>query len=128
MKYKFTSNLTEKEIIKILLNEFQFPFDVIGLEDFNWEEYYVLGPGDSDEYKKLKDTQPSYEDTFKVVDIKSGFYSEWVIDNNDFLAYAQRASDNKMFYLGLSEIKTLDENSKNQRLLDGYAEWFFNNF
>ena len=128
MKYKFTSNLTEKEIIKILLNEFQFPFDVTGLEDFNWEEYYVLGPGDSDEYKKLKDTQPSYEDTFKVVDIKSGFYSEWVIDNNDFLAYAQRASDNKMFYLGLSEIKTLDENSKNQRLLDGYADWFFNNF
>lgn len=127
MKYKLTSNLTEKEIIKTLQNEFEFPFDVIGLEDFNWEEYYVFGPGDSEEYKKLKNIQPSYRDTFKVLDIKNGFNSEWVIDSKDFLAHVQRISDNKMFYLGLSEIKTLDESSKNQRLLDDYTEWFYNN-
>jgi len=127
LKHKLTSNLTEEEILEILQNEFQFPFDVIGIEDFNWEEYYVFGPGDSEEYAKLKITQPSYKDTFQVLDIKNGFYSEWVIDSKDLLAYVQRKSDNKMFYLGLSEIKTLDESSKNQRLLNDYTEWFYDN-
>ena len=125
--YKLTSNLTEKEVFESLQSEFQFPFDVTGLEDFNWEEYYLFGPGDSKMYEKLKNIQPSYRDTFKVLDIKKGFYSEWVIDSKDFLAHAQRISDNKMFYLGLSEIKTLDKNSKNQKLLDDYTEWFYNN-
>jgi len=127
LKYKFTSNLTKKEIIEILLNEFQFPFDVRGIEDFNWEEFYVFGPGDSKEYENLKKTQPSYKDTFKVLDIKNESNSEWVIDSKDLLAHVQRISDNKKFYLGLSEIKTLDKSSKNQRLLDDYTEWFYNN-
>ena len=124
--HKLTSNLTEKEVFELLQSKFQFPFDVIGIEDFNWEEYYVLGPGDSEKYEKLKSTQPSYKDTFKILDIKKGFYSEWVIDSKDFLAHAQRVSDSKMFYLGLSEIKALDKNSKNQKLLDDYIRWLYN--
>ena len=127
MTYKLTSNLTKKEVFELLQSEFQFPFDVIGIEDFNWEEYYLFGPGDPEEYEKLKNTQPSYRDTFKVLDIKKGGYTEWVIDSKDFLAHGQRISDNKKFYLGLSEIKTLNKNSKNQKLLDEYNEWFYNN-
>jgi len=127
LRYKFTSSLTEKEIIETLQNEFQFPFEVTGLEDFNWEEYYVFGPGDAEDYKKLKNIQPSYKDTFMVLDIKNGFNSEWVIDSKDFLAHVKRKSDDKKFYLGLSEIKALDKNSNNQQLLDDYTEWFYNN-
>ena len=37
----------------------QLPCDVTGSEDFSWEEYYVFGPGDPAEYKRLRKTQPS---------------------------------------------------------------------
>ena len=42
----------------------QLPCDVTGVEDFRWEEYYVLGPGSLIEYQKLRETQPSYQDIF----------------------------------------------------------------
>ncbi len=42
-----------------LTNNISFPFEVTGIEDFDWEEFYVLGPGSKSEYEKLKKTNPS---------------------------------------------------------------------
>lgn len=39
-------------------NNIVFPCIATGIEDFEWEEFYVLGPGDKKEYKKLKKDQP----------------------------------------------------------------------
>src|SRR5688572_6238815 len=40
------------------------PCDVTGVEDFRWEEPYVLGVGDAREYRRLCRQQPSYLDVF----------------------------------------------------------------
>ncbi len=31
-----------------------YPIELTGIEDFNWEEFYLLGPGSKKEYEKLK--------------------------------------------------------------------------
>src|SRR5437867_5652934 len=49
-----------------LKKNLRFPFEVSGIEDFRWEEFYVCGPGDAQEYKRLKKTQPSYEDRYDL--------------------------------------------------------------
>ena len=53
-----------------LTESLQLPCDVTGIEDFDWEEYYVLGPGDYAEYNKLRKTQPSYQDIFELLAIE----------------------------------------------------------
>ena len=40
---------------------------VTGIEDFSWEEYYVIGPGDRKEYEELKKTRPSYTDKYEIL-------------------------------------------------------------
>ena len=37
----------------------QLPCEVTGIEDFEWEEIYVVGPGDPAEYRQLRLTKPS---------------------------------------------------------------------
>lgn len=32
----------------------ELPVKLTGIEDFNWEEYYIFGPGDEQEYEELK--------------------------------------------------------------------------
>ena len=36
----------------------QFPLEVTGIEDFDWEEFYILGPGEKKEYERLKKHNP----------------------------------------------------------------------
>jgi hypothetical protein len=43
-----------------------FPVRITGIEDFDWEEFYILGPGNKREYEMLKKTQPSYTDIFSM--------------------------------------------------------------
>jgi hypothetical protein len=35
-----------------------YPCEVTGIEDFDWEECYLLGPGSEFEYEKIKKNQP----------------------------------------------------------------------
>jgi hypothetical protein len=106
----------------------ELPCDVTGIEDFRWEEYYVLGPGDPQKYATLRKKQPSFQDTFELLEIKSGVYSEWMLfGGEDLAAQVRRKSDGKKFCLGLAEIKAVSETSKNYQLIDDYAVWFVNN-
>jgi hypothetical protein len=41
--------------------------ELTGIEDFRWEEFYILEPGDKKEYEELKKTKPSYQDVYKLV-------------------------------------------------------------
>jgi hypothetical protein len=104
------------------------PCEVTGIEDFRWEEIYVFGPGNKEEYEHLKKTQPSYTDHYELLDIVREAQSEWIMFwEEDIGAEVRRISDGKKFLLGLSELKAVDRNSKNSKLLDDYCVWFVNN-
>jgi len=112
---------------KYLKENLELPCEVIGIEDFNWEEFYVFGPGDEEEYEELKETQPSYTDIYELIDIEENRNSKWILSfRGDIAAKARRKSDNKIFWLGLSELETIDEDDVNYQLLDDYAVWFAN--
>lgn len=105
----------------------QLPCEVTGIEDFRWEEYYVIGPGDQKEYKRLCKNQPSFRDTFELLAVEANGYSEWMMFSGEDLAgHVRRKSDGKEFYLGVAEIKAVEKKSKNYQLLDDYAVWFVN--
>jgi len=110
-----------------LCQHLQLPCEVTGIEDFNWEEPYVFGGWDQAEYNRLKRIRPSYEDTFLLLAIRKDVYSEWMMCDDDLTAEVKRKSDNKEFYLGLSEIKAVDTKTQNEQLLEDYAVWFVDN-
>jgi hypothetical protein len=97
------------------------PCHLTGIEDFEWEEYYVIGPGSKKEYEKLRKKRPSYMDTFELIrfddqgDKDYGIYVE-----------VKRLSDKKKFDLPLADLKATDRKSKNYRLLDDFSIWFTN--
>jgi len=106
----------------------QLPCEVTGIEDFDWEEYYVVGPGDPEEYEQLRQDQPSYRDVFLLLDIKKDIISEWMLfPGEDLAAGVRRQSDGREFCLGLAELKAVDKQSANYQLLDDYAVWLVNN-
>ena len=103
------------------------PCEVTGIEDFSWEEIYVFGPGDQDEYKHLKKTNPSYTDRYELLEIDKKLQSEWIMFwDVEIAARVKRISDGKEFILGLSELKAIDKKSENYQLLDDYSVWLVN--
>jgi hypothetical protein len=101
---------------------------VTGVEDFRWEEYYVIGPGDPKEYERLRQNQPSYQDVFELLAIENDVWSEWMMfHGEDIAGHVRRKSDGKEFYLGLAEIKAVVKKSKNYQLIVDFAVWLVNN-
>ena len=135
--FSFSQPLVGKEVVGSLgppifhdhlESSLQLPCDVTGTEDFRWEEYYVVGPGNPKEHEKLRQNQPSYEDTFELLALEPGVVSEWMMFRDEEAAgRVRRKSDGTEFYLGLAEIEAVDKKSKNYQLLNDYAVWFVNN-
>ena len=115
------------EIYEENLNKsLDLPCRVTGIEDFNWEEVYVWGGGSQEEYKKLKKSQPSYEDIYELISIDKNISSRWMICRYEIAAKVKRIFDSKNFYVGLSEIEAVDKESSNYQLLNDYSVWFCN--
>ncbi|MCZ6672323.1 MAG: hypothetical protein O7C75_05215 [Verrucomicrobia bacterium] len=111
----------------VLSEALQLPCVVTGIEDFQWEEYYILGPGNLNEYRTRKRSQPSFQDTFQLHAIEAGHYSEWMMfPGEDIAGHVCRIADSRKFTLGLSELKTQGTNSPNHQLLDDYSVFFYN--
>jgi hypothetical protein len=111
-----------------LTTALELPCDVTGVEDFGWEEFYVIGPGDPEEHAKLRQNQPSFEEIYELLAIEQDVESEWMMfHGEDLAAHVRRKSDGKEFWLGLAEIKAVNQGSKNFQLIDDYADWFINN-
>jgi len=105
----------------------QLPCEVTGVEDFRWEEPYVIGGWDQEEYQRLKETQPSYEDRFELLKIEQTGFSEWMMFyGEDIAAYVRRISDGKKFILGLAELKATDTKSPNALLVEDFGCWLVN--
>ena len=112
---------------KHLKANLQLPCQVTGIEDFRWEEPYVLGVWDPDEYEQLKKTQPSYDDHYELIEIRPEGYSEWMMfHDEDIPAHVRRTSDGTEFILGLAELEATDKKSQNRQLLNDYAVWLVN--
>jgi|SRR5438067_3218096 len=103
------------------------PCEVTGIEDFRWEEPYVLGVGDKKEYAELRKTQPSHRDRYDLLSIKQGVVSEWILFwGEDIGAKVRRKSDGREFWLGLAELEAVDNGSASYQPLDDYAVFFAN--
>jgi hypothetical protein len=112
---------------KHLKANLRLPCEVTGIEDFRWEEPYVIGGWSRQEYKRLKKTQPSYTDKYDLLVIEQAVYSEWMMFSEDISAHVRRKSDGKEFDLGLAELRAVDKKSPNFQLIDDYAVWLVNN-
>jgi len=106
---------------KYLESNLAFPIELTGIEDFNWEEFYILGPGDKNEYEELKKTRPSYQDIFNMTGL-----DKYYDDHHGLFAKVTRVSDHKHFQIPLVDLKVIDKKSKNYQVLDDYAVWFVN--
>ena len=119
------------EVLDVLFAHLQanlhLPSEVTGVEDFRWEEPYVFGGWSPQEYKRLKQTQPSYEDRYELLGIDREACSEWMMFDEDIAAHVRRISDGKEFILGLAELKATQKDLPDHQLLDDYAVWFVNN-
>ena len=103
-----------------LLKHLPLPIRVTGMEDFPWEEPYVFGLWDEKEYEELKKKQPSYTDTFDLVDISDPE------EHDDLVAEIKRVSDGKVFTIGLSWLMTVDRNDPLYTTLNDYSIWHCN--
>ncbi|UNU25236.1 calcium-binding protein [Microcoleus vaginatus] len=104
-----------------LKHNLHFPCYVTGIEDFEWEEEYVIGEKSKKEYARLKKTQPSYTDTFKI-----DRPEDLVFQEDDIFVNVERVGDCRKFTLPLSDLEAVDASSPNNQLLDDYAVWFIN--
>lgn len=103
-----------------LKNNITVPCILTGIEDFLWEEGYVMGGWDQKEYEELKKDNPSYTDKFELVEFLEPSGGE------DLFILARRISDNKVFELELSWLKCTDSKSKNYQLLHDFSVWQVN--
>lgn len=110
------------KIYKEYLNQnLSSPTELTGIEDFSWEEFYVLGPGDEDEYEKLKESNPSFTDTYNLLD-----FDDCLDEYRGIIANVIRVDDKKIFQIPLCDLMSTNKKSKNYQLLDDYSVWSFN--
>ena len=96
------------------------PIRVTGSEDFPWEEPYVLGVWDKNDYEVLKKSNPSYTDTFELLGLEPPNRHE------DVMAKVRRINDGKHFEIGLSWLCCRDQDTDASILLEDYGSWHTN--
>jgi len=116
----FRSDENLQVYLAYLKENVEHPCLVTGLEDFPWEEKYVFGYGDEEEYEKLKKTNPSYKDTFRLLEF------ELIPEAERIFATVERVTDKKPFSLPLEDLKAKSRKSPNYQLLEDYSCWYVN--
>ena len=114
-----TATLTR--YLEHLTQHLELPCQLTGIEDFDWEEYYVIGPGSKAEHERLRKTRPSCMDTYELL----SFEDDVDLDAG-LLVNVRRVSDKKQFLLPLAGLEVTTKKAKNYPLLDDYAVWFVN--
>jgi len=95
------------------------PVRVTGIEDFPWEEPYVMAGWDQEEYEELKKKNPSYTDKFDLLDILNP-------ECDDLIAVIKRVSDGQTFQMELSWLRCVDKKSPEHAILNDYSVWHVN--
>lgn len=104
-----------------LERELKLPVEVCGREDFSWEEFYLFGPGDKQEYEELKRTRASYTDMLRMTRISA----HYEVDHGLF-GHFTRIADRKRFELPLEDFRAVNKKSPEAQLLEDYSIWFVN--
>ena len=95
--------------------------ELTGGATFSWEDFYRLGPGDKNEYEKLKKTRPSSRDIYKFI-----AFEDMIDDTVGLLVKVKRVSDRKRFVLPLMDLETTDKESPINILISDYSYWYVN--
>ena len=107
--------------LRYLRKEIKFPCRLTGVEDFPWEEPYILGGWDKKEYEKLKKNNPSYTDEYELLELL-----EPANDDDEIIAKVRRVTDQKIFKIDLSWLECIDSKHEYYQLLDDYSVWHVN--
>ena len=110
-----------EKYFQYLQENLEMPCIVTGMEDFAWEEFYVLGPGDEDEYEELKKTRPSYKDKYTLHSLDEDFD-----EDSGIYVKVERISDKQYFVLPLADLEAVDKTSRDYQILQDYSMWFVN--
>jgi hypothetical protein len=102
-----------------LKKHLSLPLRVTGIEDFPWEEPYVLGGWDRNEYEEMKKTNPSHTDKFDLIDILDS-------ESDALIAKIRRVSDGQTFQMELSWLRCVDKKSPDYVTLNDYSVWHVN--
>ncbi len=112
---------TLQKYYKYLKKNFKLPCILTGMEDFDWEEPYVIGGWDEKEYEKLKLTHASYTDKFEFIK-----FINKINERKGIEIKVKRLSDKKKFNLPLWDLEVVDNNSPNFLLVSDYSSWMTN--
>ncbi|MCT7962559.1 hypothetical protein NG791_17975 [Laspinema sp. D1] len=93
-------------------------YKLTGNGEFDWEEEYVSGGKSKKEYEKLKKQQPSYTDTFSLVQFCD-------VGTEGIMVKVERTSDRRQFILPLIDLDVTQEDPEHFELIDNYLLWFF---
>ncbi|MCT7974124.1 hypothetical protein [Laspinema olomoucense] len=118
-----TSNIEVNEenlnqYLKFLKARIKPPYKLTGNGEFDWEEKYVSGGKSKKEYEKLKRQQPSYTDTFSLVQFCD-------VGTEGIMVKVERTSDRRQFILPLIDLDVTPEDPEHFELIDNYLLWFF---
>jgi hypothetical protein len=104
-----------------LSEHLKYPCTLTGMEDFSWEEPYVLGVFDQEEYEQLKKKRASYTDHFTLIKLE-----DIIDDIKGIRVKVKRTSDKKFFVLPLWDLKTVYRKDQNHQIIDDYSYWMTN--
>ena len=115
------SDETLRTYLQYIKDNIDTACEITGIEDFEWEEYYIIGPGSKKEHEKLRKTRPSYMDRYKIIAFENEPDEDYGI-----LVNLRRISDGKKFTLPLADLKATDKKNPSYQILDDYSVWFVN--
>jgi len=116
----FRSASNTRRWLDYILNQVALPTRVSGIEEFSWEEPYIIGGWDQEEYKELKKTNPSFSDIYELVGIS-------LPENGDTLmAQIVRISDRLTFHMRLCFLEGCSGDKIVDSIIDTYAYWHYN--
>lgn len=106
--------------LNYIQNQVTLPSKVSGIEEFSWEEPYIMGGWDPKEYEELKKTNPSYSDMYDLVKV-------YLPEGNDTLiAEIVRISDQSKFHMRLCFLEGCSGDKGVDSIIDTYAYWHYN--
>lgn len=104
-----------------LRKHIEMPCIMTGIEGFPWDEKYVFGYANEEEYETLKKDRPSPADIYELKR-----FEDLLDEDAGILVKIKRVKDNRRFIIDLAWLKAVDESSGNHMLLDDYSAWFGN--
>ena len=106
--------------LNYILNQVALPTKVSGIEEFSWEEPYLMGGWDQKEYEELKKNNPSYSDMYDLVGIS-------LPENGDTLmAEIVRISDQTTFHMRLCLLEGWSGDKDTDSIIETYVYWHYN--